>query len=76
MHAISLALPLALLFAVPSCGGKSVTPSQADASVITPAEGQRILFEETRVSGGWGGSSTTLKGLFITSDGEVFSYED
>jgi len=76
MHAISLALPLVLLFAVPSCGGKSVSPSQADASDITPAEGQRILFEETRVSGGWGGSSTTLKGLFITSDGEVFSYED
>ncbi len=69
-------ITLALLLALPSCGGKAVAPPPTDATVIVPAEGQHILFEETRVSGGWGGSSTTLKGLFITSDGQVFAYQD
>jgi len=41
-------------------------------SQIAPAEGQRILFEMSRVNFAWGPSTS---GMYVTASGEVYTYD-
>lgn len=73
MRTITFVLPLSLLLVVPACGGKSVDSEPGpDASTIVPSDGQRILFEWSHVNFAW---QATVRGGFITSEGEVFQYD-